>query len=168
MSQSIGTTTVDEIMVNDVVTVAVKDKIEDVAKVLDQHDINAAPVVDDGGRCVGIITSHDIVEFESSRIEVNQEIQHGYYFDLAHYGQSDPPRMSGVYYDEVGCHMSRTLKTAAPQDPLSRIAQTMCAEHIHHVIVLDDQQQVVGMLSSLDILGHLLGVPVSRKPRRRG
>ena len=165
MSQSIGTTRVDEIMISDVVTVRVNDKIEDVAQVFYENDINAAPVVDQEGRCVGIITSHDVVEYETSRIEVNQEIQHGYYFNLAHYGETDPPRMSGVYYDEAGCHMSRTLITVSPDDPLSKVAQLMCGEHIHHMIVLDGNQQVVGLLSSLDILGQIMGVPVCRKPK---
>ena len=163
--RALGTTRVDEIMIENPVTVQVTDKIEVVARVFEKFDINAAPVVDGEGRCLGIISSHDIVEYETSRIEVNQEIQHGYYFNLAHYGDQDPPRMGGIYYDEAGCHMTRTLETAKPSDSLSQVAVKMCQRHIHHVVVLDSDQKPLGLISSLDIIGHLIGVPVCRSAR---
>lgn len=162
MSKSIGTSCVDEIMNPVDVTVLAKDQMEFVAKVFEKYDINAAPVVDDNGVCVGIITSHDVVKYEAKRIEMEAELKGGCYFDMAHYGEGAPMRLPGHYFDEVAFHMSKNVETVATHFPVSRVARMMCQKHLHHVLVFDEEKHPVGILSSLDILGHIVGEPVSR------
>ena len=53
--------TVADIMDINAPTVAPDDGVEDVVRVFKVHDIGALPVVNDGGRCVGIITEADLV-----------------------------------------------------------------------------------------------------------
>ncbi|MEL7499489.1 MAG: CBS domain-containing protein [Planctomycetota bacterium] len=165
MSASIGTTRVSEVMVTNVITVKTADKMEEVARLFEQQDINAAPVVDSSGRCLGIITNHDIAEYESTRVDLENECRHGVSFDLARYGIGTIPRLPGRNFDDVGFHMTKHLVTAAADDGLSRVAESMCRQHIHHVIVLDEEKRVRGMLSALDILGQILGVPVCRQAK---
>ncbi len=165
MSTSIGTTRVEEVMNSTVFTVKAKDKLSAVAKMFDQHDVNAAPVIDDANVCIGIITSHDIVEFESSRIEMENHLERGLGFDLAHYGEGKPSQRLRIPIDEVGLHMTSKVETADRNMPLSRAAKTMCQQHIHHLIILDGEKHPVGILSALDILGEILGEPVARRDR---
>lgn len=146
-----------------VVTVKPKDKLSDVAKLFDQHDVNAAPVVDDSNVCIGIITSHDLVEYESSRIEMENHLERGLGFDLAHYGEGKPSQRLRIPIDQVGMHMTSNVETADRNTPLSRAAKTMCQKHIHHLVILDDKKHPVGILSALDILGEILGEPVVRR-----
>ncbi len=166
MSMSIGTTPVEKVMSSTVFTVKPKDKLSDVAKLFDQHDVNAAPVVDDANVCIGIITSHDIVEFESSRIEMQNHLERGLGFDLAHYGEGKPSPGLRIPIDEAGLHMTSKVETADRSTPLSRAAKTMCQQHIHHLVILDEEKHPVGILSSLDILGEILGEPVARGNRQ--
>jgi CBS domain-containing protein len=42
-------------------TVAPGDGVEDVLAVLRKHELPGVPVVNDGGRCVGIVTEADLV-----------------------------------------------------------------------------------------------------------
>ena len=164
MSTSIGTTRVDEIMNSILFTVGPKDKIATVAKMFSKHDVNAAPVINDSKVCIGIITSHDMVDYESSRIEVEKHRQRGLGFEKAHYGDGRPPLLR-VPIDEVGIQMTTQVETAEPHFTLSHVARTMCQKHIHHLVILNEEGQPVGIISSLDILGHILGEPVVRRVR---
>ena len=162
MNGSIGTTPIADVMTSVVLTTKATDQMEEVARVFEEQDINAAPVVDESGKCVGIITSHDLVEFEAARKLMQNEISHGYYYNLAHYGDGTSDRVPGLHFNEVGFHMTKALETVGDQEPLSLAARKMCQKHIHHMIVLDDDQKPAGILSSLDILAHLLGEPIVR------
>lgn len=72
-------------------------------------------------------------------------------------------RLSGFLFDEVGFHMGKLHEQIKADDCLDIVARRMCRKHIHHVVVLDEQQRPVGLLSTLDLLGILIEEPVCRK-----
>src|SRR3954471_7809899 len=53
--------TVADIMDTDVLAVTPEDTVEAVLRVLRTHELPGVPVVNSGGRCVGIITEADLV-----------------------------------------------------------------------------------------------------------
>src|SRR4051812_4370604 len=53
--------TVREIMETDVPTVHPTDTLEDVVRTMRRHELPAIPVVNEGGRCVGMISEGDLV-----------------------------------------------------------------------------------------------------------
>ena len=53
--------TVRDIMETDVPSVTVADSVEKVLHVMRDHELPGVPVVNEGGRCVGIITEADLV-----------------------------------------------------------------------------------------------------------
>ena len=53
--------TVAEIMDTAVPTVRPEDSVESVLRTLHQNELSGIPVVNEGGRCVGIITERDLV-----------------------------------------------------------------------------------------------------------
>lgn len=54
--------TVDELMVRDIITVPVSADQEDAARLVNEYDLLAIPVVDDDNRLLGIITSDDVAD----------------------------------------------------------------------------------------------------------
>ena len=162
MVHSIGTIPVRDAMQTTLITVSPTKKIDLVAKLFDKEDINAAPVVDGLGKCVGVITSHDLVQYESIRIEVEQSSKHGLAFDFGYYDDGSAIGLVGRPFDEVAYHMSTKIETIGTNEPLSRGGRLMCQKHIHHLKALDDGDRPIGILSSLDIIGQALGEPVSR------
>jgi CBS domain-containing protein len=53
--------TVREYMDDDPATVTPDTKAEDVARLLGEHELHGVPVVNEAGRCVGIVTENDLV-----------------------------------------------------------------------------------------------------------
>ncbi|MEN3281920.1 MAG: hypothetical protein V7607_3060 [Solirubrobacteraceae bacterium] len=53
--------TVRDIMDSDPVTVRPTDDVETVVRLLRRHELPGVPVVNEGGRCVGIVTEADLV-----------------------------------------------------------------------------------------------------------
>jgi CBS domain-containing protein len=53
--------TVADIMDRDPVAVRPDDDVESVVRVMRRHELPGVPVINDGGRCVGIITEADLV-----------------------------------------------------------------------------------------------------------
>lgn len=166
MNTSIGTTRVDAVMSTVVFTVGAKEKISAVASMLEKHDVNAAPVVNDANVCIGIISSHDLVEYESTRIKLIDHLDRGLGFDLGHYGDGHSFPMLRVPIDEVGIQMTTKVATVEGHTSLSHAARIMCEQHIHHLVILDGERHPIGILSSLDILGHITGEPVVRHGRK--
>lgn len=159
---SIGTTRVEELMTTNVITIRETDKMQRVAKLFESSDINAAPVVNREGTCVGVFTSHDLVEFEAVRREYTKQLSCGSVYGVTNYLNDEKYRMPGLHFDEVSFHMTTQVQSACVDDPLSAVARRMCQNHIHHVVVLDDQRKPIGFLSALDLLAFVVGEPVQR------
>ena len=106
-----------------------------VAGILDAEKIGGAPLVDEEGAIVGVISKSDIVHFE--------------------YVGGDPieARVSEI--------ASPHLITIDVSSPLADAAQKMLEEHVHRLIVIDGEA-VVGVLSSLDFVALALGESASR------
>lgn len=141
-----------DIMSRVVVVVPTHEKVEDAAELMTEHEISAVPVVHESGVCVGILTSQNIVAFESIRKDVENESKHGYFFDMARYGVEDAPSFAKIRFDEVDHHMNRDVVAAGPEDPVGAIAEQMCAGHSHHAVIFHEDGSIVGIVSSLDIL----------------
>ena len=73
MQEQISKLPVCEAVSTSVITVTPTTKLDEVARSFEEHDINAAPVVDGLGKCVGVITSHDLVAYEAHRIEIEND-----------------------------------------------------------------------------------------------
>jgi CBS domain-containing protein len=57
--------------------------------------------------------------------------------------------------DQVRQYMTADVLTVQPAAPVSELARTMLAAHIHRVVVVDESRRPVGILSSMDILTAL-------------
>ena len=115
------------------------------AHLLAQAKVSGGPVVDDDGRCIGVISTTDFLH-------------------LAEAGKcAAPPKHDSVHswqiYDDeterdarVGDVMNRDPVTVAAHTPIGTIARMMIDAHIHRVIVVDEFDRPIGVVSSTDIL----------------
>src|SRR5919201_1136432 len=66
--------TVRDIMDPDPVTVSPADDVETVVRLLRRHELPGVPVVNEGGRCVGIVTEADLVMEDPVTIEPSASV----------------------------------------------------------------------------------------------
>ncbi len=155
MNPDLDTLQIQEAMSPVTVTVTQTQKIGDVARLFQENKINSAPVIDESGRCVGIITSGDLVRFQSQLADAGARIDHGLSFELSQREPGGSLEIVQHPFDEAGRHMTSEVQTVDKATSLVQASKIMCSQGVHHLIVLDDAEHPIGILSSLDILKKL-------------
>lgn len=156
MKNPVGTLTafrIRDVMRGDVVTVRTKDTMLHAASVLQSYGITGAPVVNDDGECVGVISSSDFVgrEIASTNIPSATALA----FDSMYIKKTfSPPEQ--VEANLVEAYMTTDVKTVNVNDPMMLAARKLCEERIHRLVVVDKQNRPVGVVSSLDIVACLV------------
>jgi CBS domain-containing protein len=116
------------------------------ARLLSKADVSGAPVVDDAGVCVGVISAADFVHWAEG--EPGRRSAH-------------PAAMSTVWQlvspdslpvEEVEAHMTRDPVMVPPTMALGALARAMVDAHIHRVVVAGRDRRPVGVVSSIDVL----------------
>jgi CBS domain-containing protein len=131
---------VREVMTTPVVTVPVRWTVKQAVHLLYERDITAAPVVDDTGRMVGIVSELDLLrgEFEADPRA---------YLRLAAEAESPPP----ATVEEV---MSPHVVTVRENDDVLELVDLMVTTGIKSVPVVRGDD-LVGVVSRRDLMGIL-------------
>jgi predicted transcriptional regulator len=144
---------VSDAMAHHVVTVTANSTMGEAADVLCMHKITGAPVIDECGKYVGVLSGTDFIH-STAEGACNNQMSH----TLVKTGPQTPYCIEEVGLDLVRKHMNPTVKTIGVEIPLIQAAHSMCNEHIHRLIVVDDHFKPVGILTSLDLVATLIGV----------
>lgn len=118
------------------------------ARLLAGRQISGAPVVDEGGHCVGVLSTTDFMRRVGKSAPVHLAGPHrgGCVCDW------ELPDMESLPEETVAAIMTRDT-VAVPQDtPVHELAGRMIDAHIHRVVVLDEEARPVGVVTSTDIL----------------
>ncbi len=152
--------TVREIMDADLPTVRPEDTVEHVVHLLREHDLSGVAVVNEGGRCVGMVTESDLViadEERDLRLPHMISLFGGVVFveGLANFGLGRfEERLRKATASAVEDMMSREPVTVEADDDASVAARTM-AESKHNRLPVVEHGRYVGMVSRADVLESL-------------
>lgn len=135
-----------DIMTTAVDTTRPDDRAEDALRALGERSITALPVLDDGGRLVGIVSEGDLLASGVAR-DPRATLRR----DQA---QGSPDSTAGPADVRVCDVMTRPVVTAAPNQDVASLVGTMLARGIHSVPVVLGTR-VVGMLSRSDVVRAL-------------
>lgn len=138
MSARTDSRTVAEIMQAEVITVTPATPLVEFARIVAEDRISGAPVVEVGGRLVGIVSKTDLVE----RM-LEDDPRYGI-------GQGEEWNYEGR---QVGDIMSDQVLTVTPETPLDRVAARMAADRVHRVVVMEGDR-LAGIVTSIDLLAH--------------
>lgn len=142
-----------DIMNPNVVTVTDTMDLREAAKILVEERISGAPVVDDLGNLVGVISQSDLVEYDlATERELTEEapFYRQPYDDAIHPGRGF--QIEELSADKVKDVMTPYLITINEDTPIREVAARMAQCGIHRVIVVDEDQQIRGIVTSLDVL----------------
>jgi CBS domain-containing protein len=146
-----------EIMSSPVVSVSEEASLEEVARVMSEHDIGGVPVLDSGGRLVGIVTDSDFAGQER-------------YVPFS-YPATKLPAVFGEWMQgepfEALCERARRLParaimsspvvTASEEEPVETVVERMLHAEVNRIPSVRDGE-LVGIVARHDLLKLMLGV----------
>lgn len=139
-----------DVMVSDVHSVGAEDSLHTVLDSMLENGLATLPVVDEEGRCVGMIAAVDLL---APTHALDTDLQ-----TLAKSSQEDRGdfvevfERSGLSECVVQDFMSTRVVSAAPTTTLPDAANKMLQNQIHHLVVLGPDSRLQGIVSTMDIL----------------
>lgn len=153
---------IQDAMEKNVIKFKSTDRIIDVAQSLRDNKISGAPVVDDNGKVIGIVSEGDImrmVEVHSPRInlilpspldliELPLKMKH----------ESDEileglKKAGSVLVGEI---MTKKIVSILPDESISDAAELMDSHHVKRLPVVDADKKLVGIVTRGDIIGAMV------------
>jgi len=152
--------TAADLMTSPVRTIPQEMSLREAANLLTRDYISGAPVVDNDGQCLGVLSSSDFVTWAGK--DGNGKAVHF----IAPWGEmieiDDSPA------NEIRHYMTAPVVTAAPTTPIGELAQKMVDAHIHRVLVVVDQNRPLGIVTSTDILAAVARATKAASLKREG
>ena len=148
-------TTVGDIMERDPVSVSPEDDVEKVIRLLREHELPGVPVVNEGGRCVGIVTENDLVlrdEDSDLHLPHHLDIMGGVIFieSMKHFEE----RVKKAFASKVEDMMTADPITVAPDATVEEAAR-LISEHKHNRLPVVEHGRLVGVVTRVDVLDAL-------------
>ncbi len=146
--------TARDIMTTPVITVSPDTSIKELVRILGEHRINGAPVMDKDSRLVGIVTEADVVDqCKKFHIPSFFNFLDGIIFlEDPSILEKEIKKMSGT---TVGDICTTEVKTVAPDTPVQDIATLMAEEHIQTIPVMDGDR-LVGVVGRWDVVKSMV------------
>jgi CBS domain-containing protein len=136
-----------DVMVAPVVTVKPYSSVRDVAKLFLDRRISAAPVVDDQGKLVGIVSEGDLLH----RTEAGTEKHRSALLRFLTAGETLAAEYAKAHARKVADVMTKRVVSAAPETALKDIAMLMERHSIKRVPIVRDGR-LVGIVSRANVV----------------
>jgi CBS domain-containing protein len=149
--------TARDIMRKDVVTVSYAAPLSEVEHKLSDHRISGAPVTDEGGHVVGIISLKDLIERYAENPDAHPRRGTGFYhLDSEELLEDDFEsfEVPSEAEETAGDIMNAEVYSVGPEAGLREIAALMFKHRVHRVLVQEDGKYV-GLISTMEILDSL-------------
>jgi len=146
-----------DIMTTDVLTVSPETSISEMSKILENRKIGGVPVLDKGGRLVGVITQSDLVE-RARDLELPPAINildFHIYLQIPSHLFHKVEKMLGT---TVGDCMTQNPVTVTPDTPVSKVASLMAKQKVHTIPVVEEGK-LVGIIGKMDLVRAMAGEP---------
>jgi predicted transcriptional regulator len=144
---------VREVMNPDIMTVPDEMTTDDLVRYLSEREISGAPVVDNQGHLIGVVSMTDIGRHLAEPSEFASSVPSEFYRDTA-----DDLTLEdlGQRYVEARAATVRDVMTPAIHQvsvnaPVAEAARLMVDHHIHRLVVIQGKEPV-GIITSMDLL----------------
>ncbi|QNE74309.1 CBS domain-containing protein [Streptomyces finlayi] len=132
--------TVGDMMTKEVLTLRPSTPLREAAALLDANDIVAAPVLDDDGAPVGVVSASDVLRHETGTPE--PQGQNG----------TDEHAWSKARARTAGALMSSPVFTARADWTIPRAARELRSRHVKQLPVVGDDDLLTGIVTRSDLL----------------
>jgi CBS domain-containing protein len=153
--------TAADLMTPSPVSIGASATVKEAAAFLTDKGFSAAPVIDEAGRPIGVLSRSDIVVHD-------RESPHYVSSDPEYYKQADLTPARIIWSDvvngdiEVRDIMTPVVFSVGPDTPAHKIIEDMLARKVHRLFVVGADGVLIGIISSVDVLRHLHLEPEER------
>lgn len=142
-------------MDSDAPHVSPTDSVEDVIRLMKQHEVPSVAVVGEGGRCVGIVTESDLVLSEEGadlHLPHHIDIMGGVIFveSMKHFEK----RVQKAFANSVDEMMTADPMTVDADQPVEAAAK-LIAEHKHNRLPVVEHGRYCGVVTRIDVFEAL-------------
>ena len=130
---------ISEIMTEDVQAVHKEKKLGDVVDILLEYSVHHVPVLDEG-RLVGLVSSTDIMEYTMGALSKLTQKSDG----------------SGLKQTKCEDIMQSELVTLSINSSVYQAAEILSRGDIHSIPIINDQQNLLGIVTSTDLINFLM------------
>jgi predicted transcriptional regulator len=142
--------TAQDIMTHEVVTVNENATVRELAALLLSRSISGAPVVDDAGKVIGVVTESDLI-FQNKKVHLPAAfaiLDAFVFLERPEKMEQEFKKMAG---SRVGDICSRKLVAVTPETELEELATLMAEKKIHTLPVMA-AGSLVGVIGKSDII----------------
>lgn len=104
---------------------------------LTEKGFSAAPVIDESGRPLGVVSRADILVHERERLR------------SASAPDGDRATVADI--------MTPAVFSVTPQTPVEQVVEQLLTLNVHQLYVVDEHHYLIGVISAHDVLRHLHG-----------
>jgi CBS domain-containing protein len=151
--------TAADLMMPNIVWVPITATVPEAVALLTKKGISAVPVLDNNGQAVGVLSLSDIVAHDSEKyahLQPGQEYYHKKEFMLRL--KETRPRVFKVEQTKavlVQDIMTPVVYSVARDTPAPTVVDAMLSLGVHRLFVTDEDGEIIGVISTLDVLRHL-------------
>jgi CBS domain-containing protein len=151
--------TAADLMMPNPISIRENATLREAVALLTDKGFSAAPVIDDAGRPVGVLSRSDILVHDREKVDyVEPEPEFYHKGDLV--TRSGESLRGGFQVEKVDRTLVSDLMTpavfsVAPDTPAPQVIDQMLGLKVHRLFVVDPGGILVGVISVLDILRHL-------------
>jgi CBS domain-containing protein len=147
--------TAAEIMTSNPVSIRATATVHQAIALLTDKGFSAAPVIDEAGHPIGVLSRSDILAYDRERAAQASDAH-----ALAGEAGGPLPAESTDTPGSTAAALVRDLMTpavfsVAPDTPAHQVVQELLGLNVHRLFVVDRDGVLVGVISALDVLRHL-------------
>jgi len=143
-------TPLQEIISSGLVSIAPQSTLREALAVMMENRVTALPVVDVRRHCVGVISVTDLLGVAKDLSdELNALSETG---GLDHEALVEKLEHADLLTEQVQDWMSTDPISVGIESSVQSAAQLILRNRVHRLVVLDEQQRAVGVISTMDLL----------------
>lgn len=149
--------TAAELMSSNPVSLRKGASVHEAIALLTDRNFDAAPVIDENGRPIGVVTVTDILVHDREYARFLKTGDSTPKSDMEIYGDRLPEDFGIEIVDRTSVEeiMTPTVFTVEENTPASVAVHKMLDLHVHHLFVADRDGVLIGVISSCDVLRRL-------------
>ena len=142
--------TAKDIMTSDVITVQMTTTVKELAEILWKNRISGAPVLDDDGKVISVVTENDLID-QSKKVHIPTMISlldSVIFLESSKKTEAEIKKMAGNTVQDI---CPKELVSVSEDTGLDHIATIMAEKKVHTLPVIQDDR-LTGVIGKSDII----------------